>query len=447
MFESLGEKFDGLWRKLQGQGKITERNIEEALRDVRLALLEADVNVGVVKQFVEAVKRDALGEEVLRSLTPEQHFIKLVHRELIRLLGEQSVALDVGGPAPVVIMLVGLNGAGKTTTTGKLARWLRDERGRHPYLASLDVYRPAAIEQLRVLAEQLDVPVHPTPAEDDPVRIARDAVAAAKARNADTVLLDTAGRQTVDDALMLELERIREAVEPRQILLVADAMTGQDAVATAEGFASRLPLTGVVLSKIEGDARGGAALSLRSVTGKPILFAGTGEKLDALEPFHPDRVASRILGMGDVLSLIERAEKAYDRDKAEAFQKKLKKNDFDLEDFREQLGAVKKMGSMVDVLQMIPGVKKLFKGAELDGADDELKRIEAIINSMTKQERRNHLILNASRRKRIAAGSGTSVADVNRLIKQFEQTKKVMKKLGAAAPQMMRGMNLPGMFR
>ncbi len=447
MFESLGEKFDGLWRKLQGQGKITERNIEEALRDVRLALLEADVNVGVVKQFVEAVKRDALGEAVLRSLTPEQHFIKLVHRELIRLLGEESVPLDVGGPAPVVLMLVGLNGAGKTTTTGKLARWLRDERGRHPYLASLDVYRPAAIEQLRVLAEQLGMPVHPTPAEDDPVRIARDAVAAAKAQNADTVLLDTAGRQTVDEALMLELERIRAAVEPRQILLVADAMTGQDAVATAEGFASRLPLTGVVLTKIEGDARGGAALSLRSVTGKPILFAGTGEKLDALEPFHPDRVASRILGMGDVLSLIERAEKAYDRDKAEAFQKKLKKNEFDLEDFREQLGAVKKMGSMVDVLGMIPGVKKLFKGAELDGADDELKRIEAIINSMTKQERRNHLILNASRRKRIAAGSGTSVAEVNRLIKQFEQTKKVMKKLGTAAPQMMRGMNLPGMFR
>jgi signal recognition particle subunit SRP54 len=446
MFQSLGEKFDGLWRKLQGQGKITEKNIDEALRDVRLALLEADVNVGVVKAFVEAVKKDALGEEVLRSLTPEQHFIKLVHRELIRLLGETAVPLDVGGPSPVVLMLVGLNGAGKTTTTGKLARWLGTERGKRPYLASLDVYRPAAIEQLRVLGEQLSLPVHPTPADGDPVRIARDAVAAATAQGADVVLLDTAGRQTVDEGLMLELERVRAAVEPRQILLVADAMTGQDAVATAEGFSARLPLTGVILTKIEGDARGGAALSLRSVTGKPILFAGTGEKLDALEPFHPDRVASRILGMGDVLSLIERAEKAYDRDKAAAFQKKLKKNEFDLEDFREQLTAVKKMGSMVELIGMIPGVKKLFKGAELDGAEDELKRIEAIINSMTKQERRNHLILNASRRKRIASGSGTSVAEVNRLIKQFEQTRKVMKKLGSA-PHMMRGMGLPGMFR
>jgi len=443
MFESLGEKFEGLWRKLQGQGKITEKNIEDALRDVRLALLEADVNVGVVKDFVEAVKKDAVGEEVLRSLTPEQHFIKLVHRELVRLLGEKAAPFDVGGPSPSVVMLVGLNGAGKTTTTGKLARWLKHDRGRHPYLASLDVYRPAAIEQLRLLAGQLDLPVHATPAEGDPARIATDAVAAARASGADVVLLDTAGRQTVDQGLMLELERIRAAVTPKQILLVADAMTGQDAVATAQGFAARLPLTGVILSKIEGDARGGAALSLRSVTGKPIVFAGTGEKLDALEPFHPDRVASRILGMGDMLSLIERAEKTFDRSRAEELQKKIKKNAFDLEDFREQLTAVKKMGSMTEILGMIPGVKKVFKGAELDGADGELKRVEAIINSMTKQERRNHLILNASRRKRIAAGSGTSVAEVNRLIKQFEQTRKVMKKLGSAP--MMRGM--PGMFR
>ena len=353
MFDSLGEKFDALRRKLQGQGKITERNIEEALRDVRLALLEADVNVGVVREFVDAVKRDALGQEVLRSLSADQQFLKLVHRELVRALG------------------------------------------------------------------------------GDPLAIARDAVAAARSRGADTVLIDTAGRQTIDEALMGELERMVEAVRPRQVLLVADAMTGQDAVATAQGFAGRLPVSGIVLSKIEGDARGGAALSLRSVTGKPIVFVGTGEKLTALEPFHPDRIASRILGMGDVLSLIERAEKAFERTQAEKLEKKLRKNDFDLQDFRDQLRTVKKMGSMAELLGMIPGMKKLLKGADLTGADGDLKRIEAIIDSMTLAERRNVHILNASRRKRIAAGSGTSVAEVNRLIKQFAQTKKVLKKLGS----------------
>ena len=321
MFESLGEKFENLWRKLQGQGRITERNIEDALRDVRLALLEADVNVGVVRDFVEAVKKDALGAEVLRSLTPEQHFIKLVHRELQRLLGDKPVTLDLGGPSPVVVMLVGLNGAGKTTTAAKLARHLRDERGRHPYLVPADVYRPAAIQQLETLGRQIDVPVHAASPGADPVNLARSGVAAARSQGADTVLIDTAGRQTVDDELMSELERMRAAIDARQILLVADAMTGQDAVATAQGFLNRLPLSGVVLTKMEGDARGGAALSLRSVTGKPIVFAGTGEKLDALEPFFPDRIASRILGMGDVLSLVERAEKAYDRSQAEALQK------------------------------------------------------------------------------------------------------------------------------
>src|SRR5438552_2925006 len=331
MFESLGEKFDSLLRKLQGQGRITERNIEEALRDVRLALLEADVNVAVVREFVDAVKRDALGEEVLRSLTPEQHFIKLVHRELVRALG--------GAPAT------------------------------------------------------------------------------------------------------LELGALVTAVRPSQVLLVADAMTGQDAVATAQGFAGRLPVTGVVLTKIEGDARGGAALSLRTVTGKPIVFVGTGEKLDALEAFHPDRIASRILGMGDVLSLIERAEKAYDRAAAEDVAKKLRRNEFTLEDFRDQLRTVKKMGSVADLIGMIPGVKKLLKGADLSGAEAELKRVEAIIDSMTRQERRNAHILNASRRKRIASGSGTSVAEVNRLIKQFTQTKKVLKKLGSGP--MMQG--FPGL--
>ena len=436
MFESLGEKFDSLLRKLQGQGRITERNIEEALRDVRLALLEADVNVGVVRDFVEAVKRDALGEEVLRSLTPEQHFIKLVHRELVRALGGAPATLDLGGPTPTVVMLVGLNGSGKTTTSAKLARHLREERGRSPYLASVDVYRPAAMAQLETLGRQLGVPVHPAGDGDPPAR-ARDAVAAARTAGADVVLLDTAGRQTVDEELMRELERLVATVQPGQILLVADAMTGQDAVATAEGFAGRLPVSGVVLTKIEGDARGGAALSLRAVTGKPIVFVGTGEKLEALEPFHPDRVASRILGMGDVLSLIERAEKAYDRAAAEGVAKKLRRNEFNLEDFRDQLRAVKKMGSVAELIGMIPGVKKLLKGADLTGAEAELKRVEAIIDSMTREERRNVHILNSSRRKRIASGSGTSVSEVNRLIKQFTQTKKVLKKLGSGS--MMQG--------
>src|SRR5438105_8822403 len=446
MFDTLGEKFDSLVRKLRGQGRITERNIEDALRDVRLALLEADVNIDVAREFVERVKRDALGEDVLRSLTPEQHFVKLVHRELVRLLGEKPARLDLGGPSPVVIALVGLNGSGKTTTTAKLARWLRAERGRTPYLVPADVYRPAAIEQLATLGRELGVPVHPAADGGDAVAIARDGVETARGRGLDTVLVDTAGRQTVDDDLMRELERMVDAIRPHQVLLVLDAMTGQDAVATAQGFAGRLPVTGAVLTKIEGDARGGAALSLRTVTGKPILFAGTGEKLDALEPFFPDRIASRILGMGDVLSLVERAEKVYDRSQAEALQKKLRRNDFDLEDFREQLRAVKKMGTVTELLGMIPGVKKLLGGADLSGAEDELKRTEAIIDSMTRAERRNVNLLNASRRKRIARGSGTSVAEVNRLIKQFTQTKKVLKHLGSG-PTMPKFPGLPGLPR
>ncbi len=409
MFESLGEKFDSLLRKLRGQGKITERNIEEALRDVRLALLEADVNLNVVRDFVEAVKRDALGAEVLRSLTPEQHFVKLVHRELVRLLGEKPAALDLGGPTPVVVMLVGLNGSGKTTTTAKLARWLHAERGRTPYLVPADVYRPAAVLQLETLARELGLPVHPATTGGDAVAIAREGVVAARARGLDTVLVDTAGRQTVDDELMRELERMVAAVTPHQVLLVADAMTGQ--------------------------------VSLRAVTGKPIVFAGTGEKLDALEPFYPERIASRILGMGDVLSLIERAEKAYDHSQAEALQKKLRRNAFDLEDFREQLRAVKKMGAVSELLGMIPGMKKMLRGADLSGAEDELKRVEAIIDSMTRAERKNIQLLNASRRKRIARGSGTSVADVNRLIKQFTHTKKVLKQLGSGAT----GPRIPGL--
>ncbi len=446
MFEALAEKFDSLLRKLQGQGRITERNIEDALRDVRLALLEADVNLQVVRDFVEAVKRDALGQEVLRSLTPEQHFLRLVHRELVRLLGEGPGGLDLGGAAPCVILLVGLNGSGKTTTVAKLARHLRAERSRTPYLVPADMYRPAAIEQLETLARQLDLPVHPARAGDDPVALASAAIEVARASGRDTVLIDTAGRQTVDEELMHELEQMVAAVTPRHVLLVADAMTGQDAVATAQGFAGRLPVSGIVLTKMEGDARGGAALSLRTVSGRPILFAGTGEKLDALEPFHADRIASRILGMGDVLSLIERAERAYDREQAQALEKKLRKSEFDLEDFRDQLRAVKKMGSVAELLGMIPGVKKLLRGADLSGAEGELKRVEAIIDSMTRAERRNIRILNASRRKRIAEGSGTSVSEVNRLVKQFTQTRKLLKKIGSGAmPPGIQG--LPGLPR
>jgi signal recognition particle subunit SRP54 len=443
MFESLGEKLETLRRKLAGHGRITERNIEDALRDVRLALLEADVNVGVVRDFVEAVKRDALGHEVLRSLTPEQQFIKLVHRELVRILGGDSATFELGGPTPTVVMMVGLNGAGKTTTCAKLARYVRDERGHQPFLVAADVYRPAAMEQLRTLAEQLAVPLHAGETGGDAVAIARAGVAEAARHGADTVIVDTAGRQTVDAELMDELVRMHAALAPRHVLLVADAMTGQDAVATAQGFASRLPLSGIVLSKIEGDARGGAALSLRSVTGCPILFAGTGERLDALESFHPERIASRILGMGDVLSLIERAEKAFDQKEAETLRRKMRRNEFDLEDFRQQIQTMRKMGPVTELLGMIPGMKKMVRGADLSGAEEELKHVEAIINSMTRGERQNHLIINASRRRRIAEGSGTSVAEVNRLLKQFTQTKKVLKKLGSSP--MMQG--LPGLRR
>jgi len=443
MFESLGEKLETLRRKLAGHGRITERNIEDALRDVRLALLEADVNVGVVRDFVEAVKRDALGQDVLRSLTPEQQFLKLVHRELVRLLGGESAAFDLGGSAPAVVMMVGLNGAGKTTTCAKMARYVREERGRTPFLVGADVYRPAAMDQLRTLAGQLAVGVHTSEPDGDAVAIARAGIAEAVRQGADTVIVDTAGRQTVDAELMDELARMHAALAPRHVLLVADAMTGQDAVATAQGFAARLPLSGIVLSKIEGDARGGAALSLRSVTGCPILFAGTGERLDALESFHPERIAQRILGMGDVLSLIERAEKAFDQREAEALRRKMRRNEFDLEDFRQQIQTMKKMGSVTELLGMIPGMKKMLRGADLAGAEDELKHVEAIINSMTRGERANHLILNASRRRRIAEGSGTSVAEVNRLLKQFTQTKKVLKKLGSGP--MLQG--LPGFRR
>jgi signal recognition particle subunit SRP54 len=432
MFESLSEKLEAVFRRLRGHGKLTEKNIEEALREVRLALLEADVNFRVVKDFVDRIKGQALGQEVLASLSPDQQVIKIVNAELVSLLGGQYTELNLSAAPPVVIMLVGLNGSGKTTTAGKLARYLRLELRRSPYLIPADTYRPAAIDQLRIVAEEVGVPVYPTPNDGsagDPVDIAKAGVEASRRAGCDVAIIDTAGRLQIDEELMHELERMKAVTHPQQILLVADAMTGQEAVNVAAGFHARLELDGVILTKVEGDARGGAALSLRAVTGKPILFIGVGEKLDALEPFHPDRAASRILGMGDVLSLIEKAEKVYDQQQAEILEKKLRKNQFTLEDFAEQMRMLKKMGSITDLVALLPGGKKLVQGADMEVAEKEFKRIEAIISSMTKEERRKPEILNGSRRRRIASGSGTSVVEVNRFLKQYLDAKKMMKKI------------------
>jgi signal recognition particle subunit SRP54 len=433
MFDSLSEKFDQTIRKLRGVGKITERNIDDAVREVRLALLEADVHFQVVKDFTDHVRAKAVGHSVLASLTPEQQFIKIVKTELTALMGGRAAPLDLGATPPVAVMLVGLHGSGKTTTIAKLARYLKAEHRRTPYLVPADVYRPAAIEQLVTLGKQIDCPVHPSHPDADPIALSRDACTFASNHGLDVVLIDTAGRLHIDDELMDELQRMKAAIRPHQILLVVDAMTGQDAVNVAGGFHNRLALTGVILTKLDGDARGGAALSVRAITGAPVVFAGTGEKLEALELFHPDRMATRVLGMGDVLTLVEKAERAYDEKQALALQKKLRRNEFTLDDFRDQLHALRKMGSMGDLLAMIPGMKKFTRGLDMNSAEGELKHIEAIISSMTKQERRNHLILNGSRRKRIALGSGTSVAEVNRFLKQFVQTKKVMKQMSKFA--------------
>lgn len=432
MFEALSEKLDSVFRRLRGQAKLTEKNVEEAMREVRLALLEADVNFRVVKDFVERIKEQALGQDVQTSLSPGQQLVKIVNDELIELLGGQHSELDLAATPPVVLLLVGLNGSGKTTSAGKLARYLKVEKGRLPYLIPADTYRPAAIDQLRIVAEEIGVPVYPTPNDGsatDPVKIAAEGVAAAQREGADVVIIDTAGRLQIDEELMGQLEQLKARVNPHQTLLVADAMTGQEAVNVAEGFHARLGLDGVILTKVEGDARGGAALSLRSVTGKPILFIGVGEKLDALEAFYPDRAASRILGMGDVLSLIEKAEKVYDEQQAEALEKKLRKNQFTLEDFAEQMRMLKKMGSITDLMSLLPGGKKMMQDADMDQAEKEFKRVEAIISSMTKQERRQLEVLNGSRRRRIALGSGTAVAEVNRFLKQYNEAKKMMRKL------------------
>jgi signal recognition particle subunit SRP54 len=434
MFDALGDKLEQVFKRLRGHGRITESHMTEALREVRMALLEADVALPVVTKFTESIREQALGQEVLRSLTPEQHLLKFIHLELIKTMGDQAAVLDLGVPPPVAIMLVGLQGSGKTTSAAKLARFLKHERGRRPYLVPADVYRPAAIEQLTTLGNQLGIPVHPSAADAQPVDLARAGMTAARTAGHDTVIIDTAGRLQIDEALMAEVVAIKATIAPKYVFLVADAMTGQDAVNVAQGFHDKLSIDGVILTKLDGDARGGAALSIRAVTGAPIFFVGMGEKPEALEPFHPDRMASRILGQGDVLSLIEKVEKAYDQKQAEALEKKLRKNEFTLEDFRDQLQMVKKLGSMGDLLGMIPGMKKLAGKMDPGVADHELKRIEAIINSMTKEERRNDTILNGSRRKRIALGSGTNVADVNRFLKQYAQTKKMMKKFTKMGP-------------
>ena len=428
MFENLTEKFDRTFKRLKGQGKLSEKHLKEALREVRLALLEADVNYKVAKQFVTDLGEQAAGEEVRQSLTPGQQVVKIVHQALAELMGGEAAPLELTGRTPLVFMLVGLQGSGKTTTAGKLALYLKD-LNRKPCLVPVDVYRPAAIEQLQTLGKQLGVPVFPATTEMNPVEIAVSALGYAGQQGCDILIVDTAGRLHIDTELMSELEQLKSKLNPREILLVADAMTGQDAVQVAEAFNQALELTGIILSKMDGDARGGAALSMRTVTGKPIKYCGIGEKLDALEAFHPERMASRILGMGDVLSLIEKAEKTFDAEQAEKLQEKLIKDSFTLEDFRDQLQQIKKMGSLEQIMGMLPGMGKLKQLRHLQPDDRELIRIEAIINSMTVQERRNHMIINASRRKRIAKGSGTSVQEVNKLIKNYAQMRKMLHKM------------------
>jgi signal recognition particle subunit SRP54 len=437
MFDNLSDKLNAVFKKLKGHGKLTEKNIEEGLREVRLALLEADVHYRVAKKFIADIKARALGREVLSSLTPGQQVVKIVFDELTTLMGARNESLNLAGTQPVAIMLVGLQGSGKTTTAGKLAIHLR-KIGKKPYLVPADVYRPAAIDQLKKVGAQLSVPVFASTSDMDPVRICQDARTAAARDGCDTLLLDTAGRLHIDTALMNELKSIRDAVDPSDILLVADAMTGQDAVNIAKAFDEALGIGGVILTKTDGDARGGAALSIKAVTDKPIKFIGVGEKLDQLEPFHPERMASTILGMGDVLTLIEKAQATVDEKKAAELERKLRKSQFTLEDFRDQMVQIRKMGSLSDLLKMIPGVggSKQLKNLKVD--DRELVRIEAIINSMTPEERRRHAVINGSRRKRIAGGSGTSIQDVNRLLKNYTQVMKMMKKLNKSG---MRGIS------
>jgi signal recognition particle subunit SRP54 len=449
MFENLSERLERSFKILKGEGQITEINVAETLKDVRRALLDADVNYKVAKSFTDTVKQKALGQNVLTSVKPGQLMVKIVHDELAALMGGKACELKLSG-RPSVILMAGLNGAGKTTLSGKLALYLKSKKSRKPLLVACDVYRPAAVEQLRVLAEQIEVPIYMDLNEKNPVKIARDGVQEAKAKGYDTVIVDTAGRLAVDEELMNEIAAIKQAITPDDTLFVVDAMTGQDAVNTAKEFNDRLDYEGVVLTKLDGDTRGGAALSIRTVVDKPIMFVGMGEKMEALDVFHPERMADRILGMGDIVSLVERAQEQFDEKEALKLQRKIQKNQFDFNDFLAQIQQIKKMGNLKDLASMIPGVGKALKDVEID--DNAFKGIEAIILSMTPKERQHPEVLNQSRKNRIAKGSGTTIQEVNRLVKQFDQTRKMMKmvtgsKMGRMMAHMPKMPGMPGMPR
>ena len=424
MFENLSERLERSFKILKGEGKITEINVAETLKDVRRALLDADVNYKVAKNFTDTVKQKALGQNVLTAVKPQQLMVKIVHDELASLMGGETTDMQLKGH-PAIILMAGLNGAGKTTMSGKLAKMLKEKRHMNPLLAACDTFRPAAMEQLRVLGEQVGVPVYMEEGATDPVSVAKNAIQQAKAKAHDVLIVDTAGRQAIDEELMQQIQDIRDAVQPDEILFVVDAMTGQDAVNTAKEFNERLDYTGVILTKLDGDTRGGAALSIRTVVDKPIKFVGMGEKMEAIDAFHPSRMADRILGMGDIVSLVERAQEQYDEEEARRLQKKIQKNQFDFNDFYAQIQQIKKMGNLKDLAGMIPGVGKALKDVDID--DNAFKNIEAIILSMTPKERVNPECLNTSRRMRLAKGSGTNIQEVNRLIKQFDQTRKMMK--------------------
>ena len=443
MFDSLSDRLAGSLKKLRGQGRITEDNIKETLREVRMALLEADVALAVVREFIDRVKERAMGQDVMRSLSPGQVFVKIVNDELVAVMGDEDNSLNLNSQPPVVILMAGLQGAGKTTSVAKLARFLKERQKKSVMVASADVYRPAAIEQLKTLASDVEAKFFPSDASQDPVAIAQAAVAQAKLEYVDVVIIDTAGRLHIDDDMMGEIKRIHAAINPTETLFTVDSMTGQDATNTAKAFNEALPLTGVILTKTDGDARGGAALSIRHITGKPIKFMGVGEKTTALEVFHPDRIVSRILGMGDVLSLVEEAQRKIDTDSAEKLANKLKKGKgFDLEDFRDQLQQMSKMGGIGTLMDKLPGMGQIPDAVKNQANDKELVRMEAMINSMTPKERRRPELIKGSRKKRIAAGSGTQIQDVNRLLKQFSQMQKMMKKMGqkGGMAKMMRGL-------